>query len=186
MITFTTAQNSNDLQQILDLQGQNLPEYISIKEAKTEGFVTVKHDLSLLKAMNKPYPHIIVKKDHNIVGYALVMLPKFSEKIEVLKPMFEQLNMANFKNEKLSNYNYFVMGQICIEKTNRKKGLFTGLYNTMKSSMQNHFDCVVTEVDKNNERSLAAHYKVGFKKLKEYTSRDRKNWILLIWNWSCT
>ena len=41
-----------ELEQILDLQQRNLPKNISQEEREKEGFVTVEHDLDLLRAMN--------------------------------------------------------------------------------------------------------------------------------------
>jgi predicted GNAT superfamily acetyltransferase len=112
------------------------------------------------------------------------MLPDFADHIEILKPMFHQFNTVLFQNKKLTKHRYFVMGQICIAKPFRGKGLFRGLYDRMKMQMQKDFDFVVTEVDKLNTRSLKAHYNIGFKNINEYESPDGKQWVILLWDWS--
>ena len=49
----------HDLPLILKLQQENLPKNISQEEAVKQGFVTVEHDLSLLREMNTPYGHTV-------------------------------------------------------------------------------------------------------------------------------
>lgn len=54
--TYGPALSKADLQGILALQQQNLPSALSPEE---QGFVTVRHDLPLLRKMNTPHPHRI-------------------------------------------------------------------------------------------------------------------------------
>lgn len=184
MVIYTNSSKNADLQQILNLQQKNLPQLLSQEEIISQGYVTVEHNLKLLKLMGRTYPHIIAKHQDRIVGYALVMLPDCAHYIEILKPMFHQFKKIVFKNKKLTKQGYFVMGQICIAKPFRGKGLFRGLYDRMKRQMQKDFDFVVTEVDKLNTRSLRAHYNIGFKNVNEYVSPDGKQWTILLWDWS--
>ncbi|MDH5414645.1 MAG: GNAT family N-acetyltransferase [Flavobacteriaceae bacterium] len=183
MVIYTSTSKNADIQQILNLQQKNLPQQLSQEAIITHGFVTVEHDLKLLKLMSTTYPHVIAKHDDKIVGYALVMLPHFADHIEILKPMFHQFKKVVYQNKKITKQRYFVMGQICIDKPFRGKGLFKGLYDRMKKQMQKDFDFVVTEVDKLNTRSLKAHYTIGFKNINEYKSPDGKQWVILLWDW---
>ena len=178
MIKYNTATTDKELRQILRLQAQNLPANISPEEARSQGFVTVRHDFELLKKMNSPYPHIIAKDEDEIVGYALVMLRSFAHEIPVLVPMFEQLDTLVFENKKLAEARYFVMGQICIDKKYRGKGIFAGMYGEMKNRMSGDFDYIITEVAAANPRSLRAHEKVGFKTIHQYF--DGENWEVVL------
>ena len=69
-IIYTTASTTEELLQILSLQRMNLKSSISAEEMNQEGFVTVEHDLDLLKRMNNACPHIIAKEDEKIVAYS--------------------------------------------------------------------------------------------------------------------
>ncbi|MGX1928381.1 N-acetyltransferase family protein [Flagellimonas sp. 2504JD4-2] len=173
MIHFTQATTIDHLEQILELQQQNLPKNLTAKEKEREGFLTVEHSLSILKEMNDECGHIIALDEEKVVAYALCMHPKFAESIEVLKPMFHEINKV-VKN----NGNYMVMGQICVAKTHRGKGLFRRLYKTMKEKLPRGFDSIITEVDAKNQRSVNAHKAVGFSELKKYSS-DGKDWLLI-------
>ena len=133
-IVYTAATSLYELEQILELQQRNLPTQLSPAEKAEEGFVTVSHTLELLERMNSACPHTLAKDGDRVVGYALSMHPKFRNEIDVLKPMFDQIETAVSENEQ-----YIVMGQICIDKAYRKKGIFRGLYTAMKRRIQQEF-----------------------------------------------
>jgi len=176
-IIYKRAETNQELHQILELQRTNIPSVISEKEKQKEGFVTVHHTFEILKAMNDKCSHVIAKNNGEVVGYALCMLKIFKEDIEVLRPMFQQID-----NSLQAETTYFVMGQICVDKTYRKQGVFRGMYGFMKQEMRLIYDLIVTEVDIENTRSLNAHYAIGFKHLHSYNSKNQ-DWELISWDW---
>ena len=91
MITYKRAETDEELLQILTLQQSNFSSSISEEEKIKEGFVTVQHDFDILKSMNDKCQHIIATHDHKVIGYALSMVKEFQDKVEVLKPMFQEI-----------------------------------------------------------------------------------------------
>ncbi len=174
MVVYKQAESLKELEQILDLQQRNLPKNISQEESTKEGFVTVEHTLDLLKSMNYVCGHIIAVDDGQVVGYALCMHPQFAEDIEVLRPMFQEIDKALE-----SKLNYMAMGQICVAKSHRGQGIFRKLYQTMQEKLPEGFDTIITEVDGKNKRSLAAHTAIGFTTLTIYHS-DGKEWHIIM------
>ncbi|WP_445748478.1 GNAT family N-acetyltransferase [Polaribacter sp.] len=173
MITYTQTKTLEELMQILALQKVNLLENLSVQEKQQQGFVTVKHTIDILKKMHEACPHTIAKFNDRVVGYALSMTKEFSNDIEVLKPMFLEIE------KKQISKNYIVMGQICIDKEFRKNGIFRGLYNFMKTEIcKGNFDDIVTEIDINNKVSLNAHQAVGFKNCVDYNYQG-KTWRIV-------
>lgn len=173
-IRYTTAKTSDELLQILALQQANLYRNVSEEEKKGEGFVTVEHSFDLLKDMNEVCPHTIAKFGDEVAGYALSMHPSFGDKIEVLEPLFDLLRQENMlKDEK-----FMVMGQVCISKNHRKKGVFRGLYKAMKKHVASEFDLIVTDINAKNTRSLQAHYSVGFMEITTFNS-DGVDWVVV-------
>ncbi len=168
-ISFTRAKEGKDLIQILEIQKNNLPINLSKEESNKEGFVTVCHTLQQLQAMNDECPHIVAKVDDTVVGYALCMTRSFADDIEVLKPMFKEIEKMLPEEEK-----YIVMGQICIAKEYRKKGIFKNLYAEMKKAVKEDYYQIITEVDSTNQRSLNAHRAIGFTLLKTYISNQQE------------
>ena len=183
MIQYSVARTKEELQQILVLQKANLPVNLAEAEINSQGFVTVSHDLELLAEMNAKCPHIIAKNKHKVIGYALVMLESFKNRIPVLVPMFNQINSIHLKGRSLIEIDYFVMGQVCIAKEYRGKGIFKGLFEKMKAEMANNFELVITEVVMRNQRSMKAHFNVGFKTIREFNAND-ENWAIIAWDWN--
>lgn len=172
-IQISRAQSRLELEEILSLQKKNSPNALSKGEMEQEGFVTVSHTLDLLDRMNNVCPHIIAKENDKVIGYTLCMHPKFGNEIDILKPMFEEINSILSPDEK-----YMIMGQVCIHKEHRKMGIFQKLYKKMQEVTRTNYNYIITEVDSLNVRSLNAHFAVGFIELKTYCTSGRK-WHLL-------
>lgn len=176
-MTYTRASSEDELNQILVLQQKNALDAVSSIERQGEGFVTVSHTYEILKLMNDACPHIIAKDGDLVVGYALVMLKEFRDKISVLSGMFETAA------ELLGDKKYLAMGQICISKAYRKQGIFRGMYDFYKEELQNEYDCLLTEVATNNPRSLNAHLNIGFEVLKTKVING-VSWESICWDWN--
>ncbi|NNF30456.1 MAG: GNAT family N-acetyltransferase [Flavobacteriaceae bacterium] len=172
MVQFKRADTKEELLQILELQRANLAVAISSEEQKTEGFVTVEHTFDLLDRMNDACPHFIVKSGNKVVGYALSMHPMFGEEIDILRPMFLEIK-KHYRSD-----DFIVMGQVCIDKEFRRKGLFRRLYQEMLKGIQPEFSLIITEVDSKNSRSTNAHFKIGFQTISNYKSHNR-DWVLM-------
>ncbi len=172
-ITYTTVTTVTELQQILALQQNNLPKSVSEFEKNKEGFVTVVHTLDILTEMNTKCAHIIAKSSEKVIAYALCMHPDFKDEIAALKPMFTQIERSIAPKT-----NYMVMGQICVAKDFRKKGVFRQLYQYMADSLAANYDCIVTEIAIKNTRSINAHYAIGFEKLKTYL-HEQQEWEIV-------
>ncbi len=183
MIQYTTAVSPADIQQIIELQWINLPKNISTSEAKDQGFVTVHHDIDILTAMNEQFQHVIAKHEEKVIGYTLVMLQEFGNRIPVLTPMFDKINQLTYKGKALKKTPYFVMGQVCVDKNYRGQGVFHGLYQKIKIEMSTHFDCIVTEIATRNTRSMRAHEKVGFETIDIFSTSEEE-WAIVAWDWN--
>ncbi len=181
-IIIKSAETDGELTQILKLQTTNHVTNVSAGQKITDGFVTVQHNLTLLRQMHVLAPQIIAVDKNQVVGYALSMLTTFSQKIPVLEPMFDVFFGLSYQEKPLSNYRYYVMGQICIDSHYRGQGLFQKLYAKHKELFSKQFDCCLTEVSVNNPRSLNAHQHVGFKTIHTYTD-EQDTWNIMIWDW---
>ncbi|HEY1200857.1 MAG TPA: GNAT family N-acetyltransferase, partial [Niastella sp.] len=86
MITYTTAKNDTDLQQILALQKQNLASGLTKEQISSQGFVTVSHRFEELKKMNEIEQHVIGKDNDRVVAYLLAMTAHSRFDVPVLFP----------------------------------------------------------------------------------------------------
>ena len=181
-IAFTTPASDDDLLQVLAVQESNQPHNITPEQLTKEGFVTVRHTLPLLKAMNEAAPQVIAKEGDKVVGYALVMLQSFQDLVPVLKPMFTTLTTLSYNGRPLTELRYYVMGQICVAEGYRGKGIFDGMYQKHKELYDGQFDLCITEIASRNPRSLRAHQRVGFKVLHTFTDTT-DTWDIVAWDW---
>ena len=181
-IEFTTAKLTVELEQILALQRDNLETALAVDEARSNGFVTLRHDLPLLIEMNRAAPQVIAKQAGQVVGYALVMLPVFAGRLPVLDPLFQLLGEVEYRGRPVSELNYFVMGQVCVAKACRGMGVFDGLYAKMRELYGHEYELVCTELATRNTRSARAHTRVGFKLARRYRDGGEQ-WDLIHWNW---
>ena len=135
----------------------------------SQGFVTVRHEPSVLLRMNERAPAIIALDGDRVVGYALVMPREFAPFVPVLTPLFAMLDGLSWRGTALrDNPRWFVMGQICVASGYRGMGVFDGLYRAMADTYRDRFDFTVTEVAERNTRSLRAHARAGFETLYVY------------------
>ena len=182
MINYQFAQTDDELIQILELQRINHFKTVTDPaQQNKEGFVSVEHDLDLLKKFNYPYQHAIAKSGEEVTGFALVMERKYELEIPILVPMFKEINKTRFREKLLGESNYIVMGQVCIAKAFRGQGLFQGLYHQLRKQLIKDFPCIITEISAKNPRSIRAHQKVGFETIKTYEA-DGFDWVMVGWD----
>ncbi len=182
-ISITKVSSDNQLEQILALQQANLKTSLTTDEILSEGFVTCKHDFDLLKKMNQPNPHVIILDKDSVVGYCLVMSPNWRGELDVLDSMFERIEHTSFQNQNILSTDYIIVGQVCIHKDYRGKGLFRRMYQFYKGCLADQFKYCITEVEASNVRSLEAHRALGFCTLLCYQPGDGHDWELIIWDW---
>ena len=73
------------------------------------------------------------------------------------------------------------MGQVCVDKDYRGKGLFDLLYQKHKEIYQDQYDFVITEVSTRNHRSIRAHQRAGFQTINTYCD-ELDEWAVVILN----
>jgi hypothetical protein len=183
MLIATTVSTDRELKQILSLQEENLQQNISEDELKSQGFVTMHHSPGVLKSMHDVAPAVIIKEDENVVAYALTMFCECRAMFPPLEPMFAKFDELEWKGKPLSAYRYYAMGQICVAKPYRGKGLVQMLYDKHKEVYGPGFDFILTEIATRNHRSLKAHENIGFKTIDIY-SDVLDEWAVVLWDWN--
>ena len=177
MIVARPVENERELEQVLDLQRLNLARNLDPGEIAAQGFVTVEHTPETLMAMHAIAPSIVAMDGEALAGYALVMPVECRSFIPVLEPMFQRLeSLGEFRQR------FYVMGQVCVAKPFRGKGVFDLLYQAHRRHLDAQYDCSITEVATRNARSMRAHERIGFAVIDRY--RDATDdWALLRWQW---
>jgi len=171
-----------ELQQIVQLSQQNNKTNVADNEKLSQGFISWNYSFELLKQMHALHPNVIVKDGNTLAGYALVALKEAKQFHPDLATMIANLETIYYVGKKLTEYNYYVMGQVCVNKDYRGKGVFDMLYQYHKTLFKDKFHFVITEISATNYRSLRAHEKVGFKTIHTY--KDAMGvWHVVLWDW---
>lgn len=176
---------ANDITKLLSLQRENLKINLEPDAIDSQGFVSFVYDPQIIQNMMDTAPQIIVKKDGELVGYALSTTLPVGLTIPLMQPLIEMTETLDYEGIPLSKKRYYIMGQVCVKMGYRGLGLFDLLYKGHKQYLSPNFDYVVTEIADDNKRSLAAHKRVGFKTIHEYFDEvSQKHWHIVLWDWS--
>lgn len=182
MYTASLVTHPSELEQIASLSKKNLRTLLSEDEKQSQGFITWEYPLLLLQQLHSIAPSVMVKSGDELVGYALTAFKQSSIFQPEMVPMIRHLETLTFKGRRVKDLRYYIMGQVCIAKAHRGKGIFEMLYQQHKKVYQPQFELLVTEVSTSNHRSVQAHKKVGFNTIDTY--RDAVDeWDVVVWDW---
>jgi len=183
MINFTTSGSDKELLGIMALQRSNLPDNLSEDEMKSQGFVTVIHELAGLKKMNELEQHVIAKDDEKVIAYLLAMTSASATDIPVLIPLFELFGKIEYAGRAVSEYKYIVVGQVCVGKGYRGQGVLDDCYAEYRRRFEGRYYFAITEISVRNTRSIQAHKRIGFTQVHEYKAPDGEEWSVVLWQW---
>jgi hypothetical protein len=168
---------------IIELQRDNLPQYLTQEEMASQGFVTVIHSLADLKKMNELEQHVIAKDGDRVIAYLLAMTAASGNDIAVLVPLFGLFGKILYAGRIVSGYKYIVVGQVCVGKGYRGQGVLDDCYAEYRRRFQDRYDFAITEISTRNTRSIQAHKRIGFVPVHEYKAPDGEEWSVVIWEW---
>jgi ribosomal protein S18 acetylase RimI-like enzyme len=182
MITIKAVTEHSELEGIKKLQEENLMKNLSDREAEKEGFVTAEYTMEFLEKMHDECPSVIAKDGDLVIGYVLAAVKAIRHQHELLEDLFDSIDKIHYRNKPLKDANYVVVGQLCVSKNYRGIGLVQQLYQNYKNYLSPAFDFCLTDVAKNNPRSLKAHLKSGFIVIAEL-QYNGSGWDIVLWNW---
>jgi GNAT superfamily N-acetyltransferase len=183
MIEYSIVKTEEELQGISQLLQDNLGSNLSAEEKSKEGFLTVVYTLDDLKRMHATEPGIIAKDQDKVIAYVLAMTVSFKTGFPILEPLFELFGKIEYKGKMISDYNYMVVGQTCIDKKYRGKGVLQKMYAAFVNRFRLKYDFAITEIATKNLRSRHAHEKIGFQTVHEYFAPDGVGWSIVLLQW---
>jgi ribosomal protein S18 acetylase RimI-like enzyme len=145
--------------------------------------VTVAHTREVLEAMHTIAPSVIAREDGALAGYALAMPVETRALVPILGPMFVELDKIVWRGRPLAETPYYVMGQICVARDFRGRGVVDAMYREHRARYRDRFAAIVTEIATRNTRSLRVHERVGFETIHRYKDFEDE-WAVVAWDWS--
>ncbi|WP_158544264.1 GNAT family N-acetyltransferase [Pedobacter miscanthi] len=178
-IIFQAASTDEHFIQIVDLQKRNHKQYLSEEQQVQDGFLFAEHSTEILNTMASVMPQMIAVNNGKVVGYCLAMNSAMQYYLPTLTPMFAQFENCQYQGRLLTDYEFMVGGQVCVDEEFRGLGLMNQLYQSLKKMVANHYKLCVTEISSRNLVSLKAHYKAGFKSIGNYNDGE-ESWNIVI------
>lgn len=182
MIEIKKVSEFSEIEGIRSLQQENLRRKLNSEEWAAEGFVTAEYSFELLKAMHDESPSIIAKDGEMVIGYALVALKSIAPRHELLNDLFNTIDKTIYNGRKLKDSSYVVVGQLCVAKGYRGLGLVQKMYQAFRDHLADRFAYCITDVARDNPRSLKAHIKTGFTVIDTLSYGGLK-WDIVLWDW---
>lgn len=167
MIELKLLETQDEMLQVSQLNSLNLKSTLSREEKEEQGFLSWTYPLELLKSMNEINPSIIAKHGDNVVGYALMASVEarcFHKELDLLLSKIEGID---FREKKLLDYSYYMIGQLCVAKDYRGLGLTDQMYAFHEQHYSKRYDLMATTVVLENLRSIRVHERAGFETVHE-------------------
>jgi creatinine amidohydrolase/Fe(II)-dependent formamide hydrolase-like protein len=147
---------AEDIPAILEIQAANHISNLPVEERK-QGFLSalftpeqvaeLAADLGIMVAVNK----------NSVLGFLCAFRRDFNHGSPVIAGMLETFDAACFEGERLSAYDVYIYGPVCITAAHRGRGVLKGLYDAQKKDLAGRFDAGVAFVSRDNPHSLRAH-----------------------------
>ena len=183
MSEYSIVQTEEELKGIHSLLESNLAINVPDEVEDKEGFLTVAYSLADLKRMHDTDPAIIAKDKGQVIAYVLALNPVIKSDFPILIPLLELFDNIIYEGSAVSTYNYLIIGQACIHKNYRGKGVFKKIYAAYNARFRDKFDFAISEIATRNLRSMNAHKKIGFTTVHEYTDPNGVEWSVVILDW---
>jgi hypothetical protein len=183
MIEYSIVQTEDELKGIHRLLESNLAINVPDEVEDKEGFLTVAYSLTDLKRMHETDPAIIVKDKDQVIAYLLALNPVIKAHFPILIPLLELFDKIMYDGRPVSSYHYLIIGQACIDKHYRGKGVFKKIYAAYNARFRDKFDFAISEIATRNLRSMNAHKRIGFTTVHEYTDPNGVEWSVVILDW---
>ncbi|MBY0425206.1 MAG: GNAT family N-acetyltransferase [Cytophagales bacterium] len=172
----------SEIEELLALQHKNMKGELTPEVARAQGFLTFSYSHSLIQSMMADMPQPVAHAHGELIGYALATSREVGLSNELLAPAIELCDTLSLDGKPLLEHGYYMMGQICIAEKCRGLGIFDALYQSHKTLFSHRFPYLITEISIQNARSLAAHQRVGFRIIHNY-SDGHTNWHIVAWDW---
>jgi GNAT superfamily N-acetyltransferase len=182
-VKITRVSTQQQLAGIMSLHTANLRRNLSAEEIRTQGFVSAEYTLEYLQRMHAASPSIIAVDGDTVVGYALVADPATCADHELIGDLARVIDRTSYEGRLLQGTRYVMVGQLCVARTHRGRGLVKRMYEHYRHVLADQFDYLITDVARDNPGSLIAHLKCGFQVISTL-GYGGIEWDLVLWDWT--
>lgn len=171
-----------ELHQIEALNAENLKPGLTPAETSAQGFLMWRYDFNLLQQLHSYAPSVICKSGMDLAGYALTTPRESAVVHRELSLMLDKINDLPYEGKPLREHSYYVMGQLCVAKPYRGRGVVEMMYGLHRNLYSSQYDMMVLTISTENTRSVRVHERIGFKDIHVFSDHFGA-WKVCVWDW---
>jgi predicted GNAT superfamily acetyltransferase len=84
-----------------------------------------------------------------------------------------RFDQIQFGDKALTQWNFVIVGPVCVDKASRGTGVFEGLYANLWQLLPASYEVAVALVSTTNPRSLTAHKKLAMIEVDQFVYNDK-------------
>lgn len=161
-----------DYPEIVELESQNLASALTQTE-KEDGFLSGFFNAEQLAVMNDDLCIVVCLENQRLLGFLCAGTVEFNKTFGLPMAMITRYPQIRFQNKSLDSYLSYVSGPVCVQRTERGRGIFQGLYAKLFELLPREYELAATLISINNPRSLSAHEKIGFERVDRFEQEER-------------
>lgn len=170
---------ANDYAAVYDLQNRNLRTRLTASE-RSDGFLSAAFRIEDYEALNEDLCVLVCVEEKRVLGFLVASTIKFNQKFALSTAMVARYPQAIYDGRALDSYQSCVAGPVCVEREQRGRGIFPGMYHRLFELLPPEYDLAVVLIAKDNPRSFNAHTKIGFQQVEQFQFNARTFDILAI------
>jgi hypothetical protein len=145
-----------DYPAILHLQSANYIANLSDEDRK-EGFLSAEFTPEQTAKIAEDLGTMVAVVGNRVAGFLCAFCREFETGSPVIAKMLDSYDLVIFEGKRLSSFNSYIYGPVCIGREYRRHGLLRGLYEAQKKDLAGRFEVGVAFVSRSNPHSLQAH-----------------------------
>lgn len=166
-----------DFAGVVNLQDRNLSDRVNEND-RGGGFLSNRFSEQQFKAIADDVCVVVAVEDGTVVGFLCGSDMKAMENNPLVHSMISADSGA------MSPDSTCLGGPVCIDTSQRGKGLMGRLYDCLCAQLQGtKYKDVAVFIDESNKASTKAHEKIGFRVTNTFTHGDRKYMTLMMPCW---
>jgi len=170
--------STDDAQAVFALQERNLGRNLSEVEQQQYGFVSLETPPELLKEVIQENGITVARSLGKIVGYVIPLTVEEAKQLPLLNPFLSRFKKITYGGKPLNEYTFCVIGQICVDRNFRRRGVSEKLYAAFGTRLSAKYELAVTELAERNVASSRTHEKSNLHVVDRYPSEDGEVWLV--------
>lgn len=164
----------DDLPQVAALQHRYHVDTIA-EEDRPDGFVTTRFTRGQFERLiDEERGLSVAVDDGRVVAYAMAASWDYWSAWPLFRFMIDDLPNTVYLGRTLSIANSYQYGPVCLDKPYRGTGMLASLFDFSRRTMAARFPVLITFINRENPRSLAAHRdKLGLDVIKPFDFEGR-------------